>query len=439
MAGLNIRFKFLTAFFTCLISGHAFASDIRIGVLSIRGPEDAVKYWKQVADHLNTGLKGHHFIIVPHSYQSMDKAVADGQLEFAIVNPAEYIELEAKYGATPIATAISRVGPIESSYFGTVIFTKASRADIASLSDLKGKSLITASKTAFASWIVTRDELKRQGVPPDKLASVQFAGSSSDKVVMAVKNGEVDSGSVRTDVLEQMAQEGKISLTDFRILNKKHVEGFSSLLSSELYPEFAFVRLKQTDRQLANHVAAFLLLMPHNKPTIRYPNPIGWGIPESYEKVRKLLQVWKMPPYEDYGKVTLKESIRQHWYAVALAILFVMSLFLIIVLRLRMIQRQIKFRNLEIEKQNLADRNVQVMEQRDELSRKKAELEAALARVKLLEGIIPICSYCKKIRDDQNSWQQLEQYITSHSGAMFSHGICPHCFEEQMKVIKKLD
>ncbi len=69
---------------------------------------------------------------------------------------------------------------------------------------------------------------------------------------------------------------------------------------------------------------------------------------------------------------------------------------------------------------------------RDITERKKAELEreAALARIKKLEGIIPICMHCKKIRDDQNSWNQLEQYITNHSEAMFSHGICPQCLKE---------
>lgn len=66
---------------------------------------------------------------------------------------------------------------------------------------------------------------------------------------------------------------------------------------------------------------------------------------------------------------------------------------------------------------------------RDISERKKAEIEreAALAQIKVLEGTIPICMHCKKIRDDQNSWNQLEQYITEHSEAMFSHGLCPEC------------
>lgn len=73
---------------------------------------------------------------------------------------------------------------------------------------------------------------------------------------------------------------------------------------------------------------------------------------------------------------------------------------------------------------------------RDELQRRNAELEEALGRIKRLEGIIPICMHCKKIRDEDSSWQQLEQYFSEHSDALFSHGICPECFDEQMKILK---
>lgn len=83
----------------------------------------------------------------------------------------------------------------------------------------------------------------------------------------------------------------------------------------------------------------------------------------------------------------------------------------------------------------LKERNSLIKEQRDLLACKNDELEAALSRVKQLEGIIPICMYCKKIKDDKQSWHQLETYISQHSEALFSHGMCPECVEEQMKVI----
>jgi PAS domain S-box-containing protein len=55
------------------------------------------------------------------------------------------------------------------------------------------------------------------------------------------------------------------------------------------------------------------------------------------------------------------------------------------------------------------------------------ELQAALAQVKQLSGLLPICASCKKIRDDKGHWNQIESYICNHSEAMFSHGICPEC------------
>jgi hypothetical protein len=64
------------------------------------------------------------------------------------------------------------------------------------------------------------------------------------------------------------------------------------------------------------------------------------------------------------------------------------------------------------------------------LAARAAELEEALARVKRLRGLLPICSYCEKIRNDQNYWQQLENYIGERSEARFSDGIRPDCFEK---------
>ena len=69
----------------------------------------------------------------------------------------------------------------------------------------------------------------------------------------------------------------------------------------------------------------------------------------------------------------------------------------------------------------------------DALQRRTKELEEALAKIKTLRGLIPICASCKKIRSDKGFWQQLEDYLTEHSEADFTHGICPECLE-QMEV-----
>jgi CheY-like chemotaxis protein len=73
-----------------------------------------------------------------------------------------------------------------------------------------------------------------------------------------------------------------------------------------------------------------------------------------------------------------------------------------------------------------------------------AELEEALAHVEELHGILPICSYCKRVRSDADSWHAIEEYVSAHSAARFSHGICPQCLEtvvepEMEAVLRQLE
>jgi len=68
--------------------------------------------------------------------------------------------------------------------------------------------------------------------------------------------------------------------------------------------------------------------------------------------------------------------------------------------------------------------------ERDRLMR---ELQTALAEVKTLQKILPICSYCRKVRDDENYWHTVESYVSRHTGSMFSHSICPSCMEKHVE------
>lgn len=72
----------------------------------------------------------------------------------------------------------------------------------------------------------------------------------------------------------------------------------------------------------------------------------------------------------------------------------------------------------------------QVLELQRNLAERVTELETALSQVKQLQGLLPICSYCKKIRDEQNYWQRVDSYLTDHTDVLFSHGICPDCYED---------
>ena len=76
---------------------------------------------------------------------------------------------------------------------------------------------------------------------------------------------------------------------------------------------------------------------------------------------------------------------------------------------------------------------VQMLALQKALAERVEELEEALSQVKQLQGMLPICSYCQKIRDDQNYWQKVENYISDHTDVQFSHGICPECYERVIR------
>ncbi len=77
--------------------------------------------------------------------------------------------------------------------------------------------------------------------------------------------------------------------------------------------------------------------------------------------------------------------------------------------------------------EELQERNETLRAREQELTKSNQELQQALQQVKVLRGLIPICSSCKRIRNDQNYWQRLEDYLQEHSEAQFSHGLCLEC------------
>lgn len=76
---------------------------------------------------------------------------------------------------------------------------------------------------------------------------------------------------------------------------------------------------------------------------------------------------------------------------------------------------------------------VRVATLQERLADRVKELQQALSDVRQLEGLISICSYCKRIRSEEQHWEQMERYISDHTHAHFSHGVCPSCYEKVRK------
>jgi DNA-binding response OmpR family regulator len=76
---------------------------------------------------------------------------------------------------------------------------------------------------------------------------------------------------------------------------------------------------------------------------------------------------------------------------------------------------------------------IRIVTLQEALALRVRELQEALGRVRTLQGLLPICSYCKRVRNDGDYWQQVESYVSDHSDARFSHGICPDCYESVVR------
>jgi integral membrane sensor domain MASE1 len=112
--------------------------------------------------------------------------------------------------------------------------------------------------------------------------------------------------------------------------------------------------------------------------------------------------------------------------------------------QLRTTQSEIQLANIELSRradalvrsnQDLLRAEAEVMNLNEQLEERvrirTRELESALAQVKQLQGMLPICAWCKKVRDDQDYWHSVEEYIAQRTNARFSHAICPECLEKE--------
>ena len=313
---------------------------VKIGVLAKRGVEKCREKWAPTADYLTEQIPGHSFVIVPLGYDELCPAVERGEVDFVLPNPGLYVTLERFYGVSRLATLNNRPLREACTVYGGVIFRRADRGDIEHLADLKGKTFMAVDERSFGGWQAAWRELKEHGIDPYRdFADLSF-GRTHDAVVQAVRDGKVDAGTVRTETLEQMAEEGTIRLDDFRAFTHDHIDReacyFPFLHSTETYPEWPLAKVKHTSDELAETVALALLNMPADGPAANAAHCAGWVVPHNYQPVHECLKDLRIGPYKDFGKITLGGVLKRYWpwLASTVVLLTGMAVTLVCVLRL---------------------------------------------------------------------------------------------------------
>lgn len=395
---------------------------LTLGVLAYRPAPEVQAKWQPLADYLTAELPDIRVRMEVLNYAEFEDALKQNRLDFILTNPGHYVQLYRRYKLSGVlATLIENDNGIPLEYFGGAIFTRSGRSDINQLGDLRGKRIASVGAHSLGGYQAQALELLRAGLRPRKDITMLFTEMPHDTVVRAVLEGKADAGFARTGVIEAMAREGRLSPASLKILNSRPVSAFPHALSTRLYPEWPFVALPGRDTEISRHVTAALLRLEHDSAVTRRGGYWGFTIPADYSPVDELLRELRLPPYDKVPEFTVRDIWQRYRAALIILTLAVLTIGTLLVAIVFINRRLAGAREAAV--RDLTERK-KIEEERERLI---TELQHALAQIKTLHGMLPICAICKKIRNDQGTWQKLESYISERTDADFTHGICEDC------------
>ena len=316
-----------------LCCGLAWSAEpVRIGVLAFRPKPQTLAQWQPLASALKRTMPERDFVVEALTSPELELAVASRQLDFLLTNPGHYVWLAKRSGlSAPLATLAMDDGGRESTAFGGVVFTLASRSSIQTLADVEGQTVAVTSVDSFGGYQMQAYEMRRAELRLPQGDTLVTTGMPHDKVVEAVLGGRADVGFVRTGVLEDMVREGRLEAGRVKVLNGQNLPDYPLQLSTRLYPEWPFAALPHIDPNLARKVAAALFLLEDSTIESRAIGIHGFNVPADYTPVVDVLKELRVPPFEGAPRFTLQDVwARYRWQTVgamlALGLIFLLGL-----------------------------------------------------------------------------------------------------------------
>lgn len=299
---------------------HFTRKKVIIGVLAKRGIGKAIDTWKPMLENMNFELSKYFISMRALSFEEIDLAVKEGSVDFVLTNSMQYVQLEAKYGTSRMATLLndSPQGPI--SEYGAVIFTHVDNKEINALKDLKNKTFAAVNQVSFGGWIMAKKTLRDAGVKEEDFKSLKFL-QTHDNVVQAVLDKALEAGTVRSDTLETLCEDGKIDLKKIKILNPLHYDNFGYLVSTELYPEWSFAKTADTDNGISSAILSILLQPDH----FHRSNLPSWSIPLNYKPIHDLLKTLELEPYKP-SPISYKNIFREYYMTIIIMVALMFTL-----------------------------------------------------------------------------------------------------------------
>lgn len=281
---------------------------IRIGILATVGKEASLETFRSSIET----LKREAWPDAEVSYYdipSLEKALAANQLDFFISNPGFFAEARYQFGARHLATLKDAQADDPNFSMGGVILASASRTDLSSLADLKGKRVLAVDPQAFGGYYVPLGEIKAQGFDPFHFfGSVDFTGYPMQKVVETFSKAQdrYDAILIRTCLFEEMAEAGAIHAADFRTINPKTYSNFRCRASTALYPGWVFASTVRTSPRDTKRAAAVLLNLP---PAA---SGLEWSIANRFQPIDELYRSLRVGRFKQLDELSIRLFIQEH-------------------------------------------------------------------------------------------------------------------------------
>lgn len=298
---------------------------MKVAVLAFRGDKAATDRWSSTMKYLSSNVEGYDFLAIPMDLQQLDQAVINGSVDFAITNSGQFVRMGTKHGMSWLATLTSRRHEGRIHVIGSALAVRAD-SKFKTLNDLRGESLGAVSPLAFGGFQVYWGEMAKADLHPSGFFSeIRFSQFPVDALVYWVRDQQVSAAVLPACLLETMAAEGLIRLSDYRVIDIKAFENFSCQASTSLYPNWSFSNLKSTPPEVTEQVVKALLAMTADNISAIDSGSTGWTAPVSSYDIHQLFQLLDIHPWKVSFTLEFKNWLLKYWQWSLLLLLFMIA------------------------------------------------------------------------------------------------------------------
>ncbi|SBS35111.1 Cyclic di-GMP phosphodiesterase Gmr [Marinomonas aquimarina] len=283
---------------TVLTASAQEQRSLSLAILAYSPDVTTVLRYQTIVDELARKLPDYELELKVVGTDSLEHQIDRYQYDLLLLDPVHYLKLRSSGSLSGALLTLRRGFKGQTtSLLGGVMFTREENQKIR-LDNLYQYPVAASAPEFLENYIAQIYELKNLGfLLPSKEALVRY--DDAEQVVQAVLAKEQEVGFVRTGVLERLAREGKISLEGVRILNQQYLAGYPYLVSTRLYPEWAFVANSRVDSDVTREITAALLNMSLSSDEARHYGVYGFMPSLDYLPVENTLKDLSLPPYEE--------------------------------------------------------------------------------------------------------------------------------------------